>query len=147
MLDSKPLDLPGDLEEGELAVYLAWLRIGAATAAFVAPGAVTHLWTGEDGPPTLTRTVLRSWAGREAALGIGLLMSLRHDKGVRGWLEGGALADASDDEPPGLAAPEAPLAGGCIGGGRGPRDSSRGVLRLDIRGSTPGGRAKREGLS
>ena len=96
MLDSKPLDLPGDLEEGELAVYLAWLRIGAATAAFVAPGAVTRLWTGEDGPPTLTRTVLRSWAGREAALGIGLLMSLRHDKGVRGWLEGGALADASD---------------------------------------------------
>lgn len=96
MYETKQLELPGDLEEAELAVYLAWLRIGIAGAAFVAPRRVARLWSGEEGSPTLTKSMLRSWAGREAALGVGLLMALKHDTGVRGWLEGGALADGAD---------------------------------------------------
>jgi hypothetical protein len=96
MYESKQLELPGDLEAGELAVYLAWIRIGIAGAALVAPTRVARAWAGEEGSPTLTKSMMRSWAGREAALGIGLLMAVRHDTGVRGWLEGGALADAGD---------------------------------------------------
>ncbi|CAN5725694.1 hypothetical protein BH18ACT15_BH18ACT15_03540 [soil metagenome] len=96
MYETKQLELPGDLEEAELVVYLSWIRIGIATAAFVAPRKVAGLWAGDEGSPTLTKPMMRSWAGREAALGVGLLMALRHDTGVRGWLEGGALADAGD---------------------------------------------------
>ena len=96
MNEAKQLRLPGDLEEGELAVYLAWIRIGIAAAAFVASRRVARLGSGDEGSSILTKSVLRSWAGREAALGVGLLMALRHDTGVRGWLEAGALADGAD---------------------------------------------------
>ena len=96
MHDVRPLDLPYDLSDRQLAAAFGWARIGVGTAMFLKPRAMSRLWLGDDRTPTVASGSVRSVGGRELALGIGLLMALRHDTGVRGWLEGCALADASD---------------------------------------------------
>ena len=62
----------------------------------VAPGLCLRLSLGavETGP--VTRLVARSVGARDMALGIGLLLALRHDAPLRGGLEAGTLADAGD---------------------------------------------------
>ncbi|HYY44711.1 MAG TPA: hypothetical protein VE975_05920 [Actinomycetota bacterium] len=96
MYERKALQLPGDLEERQVAAALGWTRVVAGAAMFLAPQKAARVWLGQGGTATVTRTAVRSLGGREAALGIGILLSLRNDVGVRGWLEGAAMADASD---------------------------------------------------
>ena len=85
------------------AKALALGRIGVGTAFLVAPGVCLRLSLGavESGP--VTRMAARSVGARDVALGLGLLLALRHDAPVRGWLEAGALADAGDALATGLA--------------------------------------------
>lgn len=47
-------------------------------------------------PPGEVELLWRMAAGRDAALGLGGVLALRHDAPVRGWIEAAALADAVD---------------------------------------------------
>jgi hypothetical protein len=40
--------------------------------------------------------MVRSLGARDVALGLGAVLALRHGAPVRGWVEGGGLADAAD---------------------------------------------------
>jgi hypothetical protein len=42
------------------------------------------------------RLLARALGARDVALGVGVLLALRHDAPARGWVEAGGLADAGD---------------------------------------------------
>lgn len=76
---------------------LAGLRALLGAALLVAPGRVGRPWFGESVTGNrAARAALRSLGARDALLGVGALLALREDAPVRGWLEAGAAADASD---------------------------------------------------
>ncbi|HZR11613.1 MAG TPA: hypothetical protein VFC33_00030 [Acidimicrobiia bacterium] len=75
---------------------IAWSRVAFGVAAMAAPVTAARLWTGEDDRGPLTRVMVRSLGARDVALGLGAVLALRHDAPVRGWVEGGGLADAAD---------------------------------------------------
>ena len=75
-----------------------WLgqRIGIGAAALVAPGVIARPWIGRDADDSSTAVLSRALAGRDLALGIGLIVADHHDQHLRGWVEAGALADLVD---------------------------------------------------
>jgi hypothetical protein len=79
------------------AVWLGYARIGLGVAAFVAPVVPSRPWVGAaeaDRPGA--RVFARALGGRDLALGLGVVLAARHDGPVRGWVEGGGMADAGD---------------------------------------------------
>ena len=78
------------------AEWLGWARVGLGAVAFVAPTVPGRPWVGADADSAGARVLARALGGRDMALGIGAVLALRHDGPVRGWVEGGALADAGD---------------------------------------------------
>jgi hypothetical protein len=85
-----------EVTDEDLGQMLAWTRISFGAIAFLAPRWAAKLWTGEDITGTTAVMALRGVGAREIALGLGLLMALKEDAPVRGWLEVGALSDAGD---------------------------------------------------
>jgi hypothetical protein len=85
-----------ELTDEEIATLFGWARVSFGVLAFVAPRWAAKLWTGEDITGTTAVMGLRSLGARDAALGLGLLIALRRQAPVRGWLEAGALSDAGD---------------------------------------------------
>ena len=85
-----------DLDERELVQMLSFVRLVIGVGFFVMPRRLGRWWTGEEDISTTSRMALRSLGGRDVALAIGTLIALENDGNVRGWLEAGALADASD---------------------------------------------------
>jgi hypothetical protein len=75
---------------------IAWSRVAMGAAAVVAPVTAARLWTGETDRGPLTRVMVRSLGARDVALGLGAVLALRHEAPLRGWVEGGALADVAD---------------------------------------------------
>ena len=109
------------MEPRELARLLALARIGMGSLALAFPGLVAGPWVGAGGRGPAARVLTRAFAGRDLALGLGLLTALRRGAPARGWLEGGMLADAADftatlvqgdDLPPGGRALGLAMAGG-----------------------------------
>ena len=81
----------------QLAEAIAWGRIGIGVAALVAPTVPLRPWVGRDFAwQPRAKLLARSLGARDLALGIGVLLALRHDAPVRGWVEGAGLADAGD---------------------------------------------------
>lgn len=78
------------------AERLAFGRIAVGAGLVVAPGLLLRPWIGADAASPGTRLLARAMGGRDIALGIGLLLAARHEAPVRGWLEAGILADATD---------------------------------------------------
>lgn len=80
------------------AQAIAATRIGLGLAALLAPRAAIRVWAGSPrrGDESRTDLLARSLAGRDIALGLGLILAIRHDEAARGWVEAGALADAVD---------------------------------------------------
>lgn len=85
-----------DLTDEEIAKLFGWTRLSFGTIAFLAPRWAAKKWTGEDITGTTAVMGLRSLGVRDAALALGLLIALRRNAPVRGWLEAGALSDAGD---------------------------------------------------
>jgi len=79
------------------AVWLAYARVGLGAAAFLAPVVPARPWIGpvEAARPG-ARVLARALGGRDLALGLGVVLADRHDGPVRGWVEGGGIADAGD---------------------------------------------------
>jgi hypothetical protein len=85
-----------DLTDEELARIFGWTRASFGLLTFAAPRLTAKLWTGEDISGTTAVMGLRGLGVRDAALGLGLLIALKRQSPVRGWLEAGALSDAGD---------------------------------------------------
>lgn len=85
-----------DLDERELVQMLSFVRLVIGVGVFLMPRRLGRWWTGEEEISTTSKMALRSLGGRDAALAVGTLIALENDGNVRGWLEAGALADASD---------------------------------------------------
>jgi hypothetical protein len=81
----------------QLAEAVAWGRIAIGVTALVAPTVPLRPWVGRDFAwQPRAKLLARSLGARDLALGIGVILALRHDGPVRGWVEGGALADTGD---------------------------------------------------
>jgi hypothetical protein len=85
-----------DLDERELVQMLSFVRLVVGVGFFLMPRRLGRWWIGEEDVSTTSRMALRSLGGRDAALAIGTLAALENGGNVRGWLEAGALSDASD---------------------------------------------------
>jgi hypothetical protein len=75
---------------------LSFVRLVIGVGFFLMPRRLGRWWTGEEDISTTSRMALRSLGGRDAALAVGTLVALENNGNVRGWLEAGALSDASD---------------------------------------------------
>ena len=85
-----------DLDERELVQMLSFMRLLIGAGFVLMPRRLGRWWTGEEDISTTSRMALRSLGGRDVALAVGTLIALENNGNVRGWLEAGALADASD---------------------------------------------------
>lgn len=85
-----------EMTDEDLARMLGWARLSFGVVAFLAPRHAAKLWTGEDITGTTAVMGLRGAGARDIALGLGLLIALKEEAPVRGWLEAGALSDAGD---------------------------------------------------
>ena len=76
---------------------MAWGRIAIGITALVAPSVPLRPWVGRDFAwQPRAKLLARSLGARDLALGIGVILALRHDGPVRGWVEGSGVADAGD---------------------------------------------------
>lgn len=81
----------------QLAANVAWARIGLGATAMLLPALPLRPWVGGEVARRRGAKVLaRALGARDIALGLGVILALRHDAPVRGWVEGGGLADAGD---------------------------------------------------
>ena len=81
----------------QIAEAIAIGRIGIGVVALVAPTVPLRPWVGRDFAwQPRAKLLARSLGARDLALGIGVMLALRHKAPVRGWVEGAALADAGD---------------------------------------------------
>jgi hypothetical protein len=81
----------------QIAEAIAIGRIGIGIVALVAPTVPLRPWVGRDFAwQPRAKLLARSLGARDLALGIGVMLALRHKAPVRGWVEGAALADAGD---------------------------------------------------
>src|SRR5580765_6643234 len=75
---------------------LSLARVALGVTALVAPQLPARPWVGQDADRPSVRLLARALGARDVALGLGGLLAMRHDAPVRGWIEGGAFADAGD---------------------------------------------------
>ena len=85
-----------DWTDLDSARTFAWVRILLGALLFFAPRTAAKLWTGEDTRDVTAGLAVRGMGARDAALGACLLIALERGAPVRGWLEAGAVVDASD---------------------------------------------------
>jgi hypothetical protein len=85
-----------EMDDKDLARLLGLTRIAIGAAAFLLPSATTRAWIGARAESYPTNMILRGLAGRDIAIGVGILTALETGAPVRGWLEASALADAAD---------------------------------------------------
>jgi hypothetical protein len=79
-----------------IARGFAWVRIGVGAVLTALPSATGPFLGRQDARRTGSQVLARSVGVRDVALGTGVLLALRHDAPVRGWVEAGGLADAGD---------------------------------------------------
>lgn len=80
----------------QLAQTVAWGRIAIGVTAMVAPSLPLRPWVGDLAGDRRGKLLARSLGARDLALGLGVVLAMKHDAPVRGWVEGSGLADAGD---------------------------------------------------
>jgi hypothetical protein len=81
----------------QLAETVAWGRIAIGITALVAPTLPLRPWVGRDFAwQPRAKLLARSLGARDLALGVGVILALKKDAPVRGWIEGSGVADAGD---------------------------------------------------
>ena len=81
----------------QLAASVAWGRVGLGVTAMVAPTLPLRPWIGRSVSwRPQAKLLARALGVRDLALGLGVILALRKDAPVRGWVEGSAMADAGD---------------------------------------------------
>jgi hypothetical protein len=71
-------------------------RIALGAGLMLAPGLAARAWVGDDAKSTGAKVLASALGARDVALGLGVILAMKNDAPVRGWLEGAALADAVD---------------------------------------------------
>ena len=84
------------MDEREMARMLGLTRTVLGVVGFLAPTKTIRAWIGQEAQPYPSNMIMRGFAARDAAIGIGLLAALENDGPVRGWLEASALSDLGD---------------------------------------------------
>lgn len=84
------------MDERDQARLLAAVRTAIGIAFVLAPRRAGRVWTGGDASTVTAKLAARSLGARDLALGVGTLRALDGSAPARGWLEAGAIADASD---------------------------------------------------
>lgn len=84
------------MDDAQLALAVARGRVAFGLAAVAAPGLTTRVMGRRRESGGMAPLFARMLGGRDVALGLGVVISLDRGKPVRGWLEGGVLADAVD---------------------------------------------------
>lgn len=81
----------------QIAEAIALGRIAIGITALLAPTVPLRPWVGRDFAwQPRAKLLARSLGARDLALGVGVMLALRHKAPVRGWVEGSALADVGD---------------------------------------------------
>ncbi len=83
-------------DDEELARMFGLARVAAGAAAFFAPRRSSWFWGGRRAQQPESVMPIRGLGGRDLAIGLCLLIALDKGAPARGWLEAGAMADASD---------------------------------------------------
>lgn len=96
MRDKKKVDVTALAGAEDVARIYGALRLGIGVVTVIAPSLVSKVWLGRGAQDAPARVGMRGLGGREAAIGLGTLLALEHERPVRGWIEAGALADAAD---------------------------------------------------
>jgi hypothetical protein len=78
------------------AQQLAIGRMAFGVAGFLTPRLLGRIWIGSEGSSKRVAMVVRAFAVRDLALGLGPFLAMRNDGPVRGWLEAGLLCDSGD---------------------------------------------------
>ena len=84
------------MQARDLALAHARGRMAVGAAFVLAPGLAGRLWIGGEAGRRSVKVLARAFGVRDLALGLGVAIALDRGAPVRGWLEGGALADAVD---------------------------------------------------
>jgi hypothetical protein len=85
-----------EFTDEDVARLLAWGRILLGGFALLAPRRFERMWVGDATEGTPSHMGTRGLGGRDVAIGIGILKAMEQGGRVRGWLEAGEVADASD---------------------------------------------------
>jgi hypothetical protein len=85
-----------EFTDEDVARLLAWGRMLLGGFALLAPRRFERMWVGDATEGTPSHMGTRGLGGRDVAIGIGILKAMEQGGRVRGWLEAGAVADASD---------------------------------------------------
>jgi hypothetical protein len=85
-----------EFTDEDVARLLAWGRILFGGFALLAPRRFERMWVGDATEGTPSHMATRGLGGRDVAIGVGILKAMEQGGRVRGWLEAGAVADASD---------------------------------------------------
>src|SRR2546426_10855491 len=81
----------------QLATSIAWGRIALGAIAMLAPSLPLRPWVGgATAQQRQAKVLARAMGIRDIALGLGVILALRHAAPARGWVEGGGLADTRD---------------------------------------------------
>jgi hypothetical protein len=84
------------MDDAALAMSVARCRMAIGVAAVVAPGLAARFMGGRRRSSGIAPVFARMLGARDIALGLGTVIALDRGSPVRGWLEGGALADSVD---------------------------------------------------
>jgi hypothetical protein len=94
----------------DLAKSNAIGRIVVGAALVAAPAVAARAWIGDEAESPGAKVLARALGVRDLALGLGVLLAMKNDAPVRGWLEGAALADVVDLGATAAAGPGIPQA-------------------------------------
>lgn len=84
------------MDDRDVVRLLSVARAAVGVIWLLAPHKVIKAWTGEDAASLSARMVGRGFGGRDLALAVGTLITLKDERALATWLKAGALSDAAD---------------------------------------------------
>jgi hypothetical protein len=84
------------MDPRDLATQHAIGRVGMGVAMVAVPRLIAQPWIGRAAAAPGTQVITAAMGARDLAIGLGTIRALRAGRGVRPWLQAGALADTVD---------------------------------------------------
>ena len=84
------------MNDRDVVRMLSVARAAVGVIWLLTPHKLIEAWTGEDATAVSARVVGRGFGGRDLALAVGTLITLKDERTLATWLTAGALADAAD---------------------------------------------------
>ena len=84
------------MDDRDVVSLLSVARATVGVIWLLTPHKLIKAWTGEDATAVSARVVGRGFGGRDLALAVGTLITVKDERPLATWLKAGALADAAD---------------------------------------------------